>query len=70
MPRPTMEERLTWPSWIGKKICKRTRKPFKSGDQVATVKGMSMHEKTGQQTFTFIEDDSYVECHRCMLLVQ
>jgi hypothetical protein len=50
---------------IGIKVEKVSRKPFKSGLLVNTVKGYSTNPYTGKLCFTFEEDDSAVECFRC-----
>lgn len=58
---------------IGKQVVKcsgdgrRASKPFKSGVKQNTVKGLVKSPNTGKISFTFIEDDSYVECDRCYL---
>lgn len=57
---------------IGKKVTKTyktgtTPKPFKSGLLVNTVKGIINHPILNIPAFTFEEDDSYVECRRCVL---
>ena len=70
-------------SFIGKKVRKiadRTRsgkrrvddgrhssKPFKSGLKANTVKDVVEHPILGIPAFTFVEDDSCVECRRCRL---
>lgn len=71
-------------SLIGKKVRKladRTRsgkrrvddgkyssKPFKSGLKENTVKGVIEHPILGIPAFTFVEDESCVECRRCRLV--
>ena len=45
-------------------------KPFKSGGKINTVKGIIEHPQLGVPAFTFVEDDSYVECRRCYPLYQ
>lgn len=51
---------------IGKKVCKPlSGKPFKSGLKVNTVKGIVNHPVLNIPAFTFVEDESYVECRRC-----
>jgi hypothetical protein len=54
---------------IGKQVTKlkegRQPKPFKSGLKVNTVKGIISHPILGIPAFTFLEDESYVECRRC-----
>jgi len=55
----------TYDSYIGKKVRKISSKPFKSGEKVNTVKGITTNEHTGRLAFTFEEDDSNVECYSC-----
>jgi hypothetical protein len=55
-------------TWIGKQVVKNSGKPFKSGDTVNTVKGLTTNLQTGNSAFTFEEDESNVECWRCKLL--
>lgn len=54
--------------WIGKKVVKRSRKPFKSGLIEATVKGTCINHNSGKDAFTFEEDDSVVDAFICRLL--
>lgn len=61
-------------SFIGKKVSKynekgNSPKPFKSGSQTNTVKGVIVHPILQKPAFTFVEDESYVECRRCCLVV-
>jgi len=54
-------------SMIGKKVRKTSPKPFKSGNKVNTVKGVVIHPIMKDELgFTFEEDDSVVECWRCV----
>ena len=61
---------------IGRQVCKTTLrkhgnpKPFRSGNKVNTVKGVIMHPTMDIPAYTFVEDDSYVECRRCHLIVE
>jgi len=48
-----------------KKTSKFAPKPFKSNLKVNTVKGVVVHPVTGRDAFTFVEDDSVVECRIC-----
>jgi len=59
---------------IGKQVTKkrtnkhgepRQPKPFKSGLQANTVKGVVEHPVLKIPAYTFEEDESYVECRRC-----
>ena len=43
-------------------------KPFKSGYKVNTIKGVIDHPKLHIPAYTFEEDESYVECRRCVIL--
>jgi len=60
---------------IGKRVCKATQrkygngKPFRSGNKVNTIKGVIMHPIMHIPSYTFVEDDSYVECRRCVIVV-
>jgi len=54
-------------SWIGKVVTKRSGKPFKSGNQKATVTGIVFNEHSEKAAFTFEEDDICVDCFRCQL---
>ena len=59
---------------IGKKGTKtamrqgKQAKPFKSGLQVNTIKGVIFHPLLNIPCYTFEEDDSYVECRRVTIL--
>jgi hypothetical protein len=62
-----------WKQYIGKRVEKRRSairepKPFKSGFKVNTVKAIHRHPYTPHLAFSFYEDDSLVECFRCVLL--
>lgn len=57
-----------WESFIGKKVMKTSPKPFKSGKKVNTVKDVVEHPVLKIPAFTFQEDDSVVECRRCVLI--
>ena len=57
-------------AWIiGKKVCKKSNKPFKSGSKVNTVTGVVEHPQLQIPAFTFAEDESVVECRQCMVVV-
>jgi len=60
---------------IGEKVAKHSitekkvsKKKFKSGSLVNTIKGVITHPELGIPAYTFEEDDSYVECRRCKIL--
>lgn len=48
---------------------KNTPKPFKSGKKINTIKGLINHPQLNIPAYTFIEDDSYVECRRILILL-
>lgn len=51
---------------VGKRVIKHSKKPFKSKLVINTVKAADfIHPTTGRLCYTFLEDDSYVECCRC-----
>lgn len=51
---------------IGKKVTKKSGKPFKSGEKINTIKGITQHPVLkDEMAYTFEEDDSYVEIRRC-----
>lgn len=50
---------------IGKRVKKTSNRPFKSTFWVNTVKGIVNHPILNILAYTFVEDDSYVECRRC-----
>lgn len=59
---------------IGKRVSKtsfvkkRNPKPFKSGFLINTVNGIINHPKLNVPAYTFVEDESYVECLRCKVV--
>jgi len=50
-----------------KNRAKRKRK-FKSGSFINTIKSVIIHPILGIPAYTFVEDDSYVECRRCKII--
>lgn len=52
---------------IGKKVRKKSGKPFKSKLKVNTVKAVIVHPYLGRDAFVFEEDDSYVTAELCEL---
>ncbi len=50
---------------IGKKVRKKSARPFKSTFRVNTVKAVIIHPILGEAAYTFEEDDSYVSVKRC-----
>jgi hypothetical protein len=55
------------PTTFGFKVRKK-KKPFKSGLMVNTVKGVINHPILNIPAYTFYEDDSFVECWRCIVV--
>jgi hypothetical protein len=53
---------------IGKKCRKSSGLPFKSTFRINTIKGMVDHPILHVPAYTFVEDDSYVESHKCTLI--
>lgn len=58
---------------IGKKTHKTSKEgrqpnPFKSGFKVNTIKGVIEHPQLKIAAYTFEEDESYVECRRCVII--
>lgn len=50
----------------GTKVKKTSDRPFKSQLRVNTIKYVTTHEETGLPGYKFEEDDSVVECRRCI----
>lgn len=66
-----LETKEYYESFIGCKVQKKSKsgtepKPFKSGLKINTVKGIMNHPQLNIPAFTFEEDESYVECRRCV----
>lgn len=64
-----------WSSWVGKRVSKTALhkkptqpKPFKSGLLKNTVKSVVINTNTSKLAFTFVEDDSVVDCYICSLV--
>lgn len=53
-----------WKNPPGKKS---NPKPFKSGFLVNTVKGYTRNPNSRDLAYTFVEDDSFVDCRKCSL---
>jgi hypothetical protein len=47
---------------------RKKKKPFKSGLMINAVKGLINHPILNTPAYTFYEDDSYVECRRCIVV--
>jgi hypothetical protein len=52
--------------YIGQTVTKASGKPFKSLAKQNTVKGVTTNPNTSLAAFTFVEDDSVVDCHQCL----
>lgn len=60
---------LDYSSFVGQRVKKTSGKPFKSGLSLNTVKGVVENGGFGETpAFTFEEDDSLVECRRCIVV--
>lgn len=55
-------------SFIGKKVKKKSGKPFKSGLKVNTVKKLTHNPNTKKPAFFFEEDQSVVDAHICEIV--
>ncbi len=59
---------------IGEKVIKirpsggETNQPFKSGLKINTIKSIVNHPVLNTPAFSFVEDDSIVECRRCKIV--
>ncbi len=53
---------------IGMTIRKKSKKPFKSGQSIGTVKAIKEHSITGNTAFVMQDDGSEVEAFRCIKL--
>jgi hypothetical protein len=66
---PTPKAKPVHPSeyttWIGGLVT--APKPFKSGNHHNTVRSLTTNPHTGKPAFTFVEDDSVVDCHCCAI---
>lgn len=51
---------------IGSIVVKRSGRPFKSGRISNTIKGYTINEQTKLPAYIFDEDDSNIECFRCI----
>jgi hypothetical protein len=61
-----VEIKSTLMKFIGTSVSKRSNKPFKSGSVVNTIKDVVVHPNINRLGFSFEEDDSVVECWRCV----
>lgn len=53
---------------IGRKVCKLSDRPFKSGSKVNTIASVVKHAHIQAWSFTFKEDDSVVEARQCRVV--
>ncbi len=60
-----MDTETIFDSYVGKIVRKKSNKPFKSGLKENTVKALIEHPITKRPAFTFVEDETYVECRMC-----
>ena len=64
---------INYYDWIGKKVVKKSGRPFKSKDKENTVVDIIVHpvlykkENREELAFIFAEDNSYVNCKMCEL---
>lgn len=54
---------------IGSQVVKLTGRPFKSKKKFNTVVGFCSHIQSRHLCYTFLEDDSIVECFRCTSVI-
>jgi hypothetical protein len=50
------------------KVLKKSKKPFKSGEKIGTVKSIINHPILNCPAYTFYEDNSYVACQTCIII--
>jgi hypothetical protein len=55
---------------IGKKVYKPSGKPFKSGEKVNTIKGITINPHTDEPAYTFLEDESIVDARSVEEFIQ
>jgi hypothetical protein len=53
---------------IGKCCKRKSLELFKSGNEINTIKGVANNPATGYASFTFLEDDSYIEYQELIIL--
>lgn len=61
---------IDFSTYIGCIVIKKSKLPFKSGSIYARVKGITINSYSGNEGFSFYEDDSIVDCFRCKLVPQ
>ena len=53
--------------WVGRRICKKSLKPFKFGEKIGTIKDVVYpHPNNDVIAFQIKEDDTMVEAWRCV----
>ena len=50
------------------KVKKISRKPFKSGNKINTIKGEGINPYTGKVAYIFEEDESIVDKYKCEIV--
>ena len=55
-------------SCIGKKVKKKSNRPFKSTNKINTIKGVLRNNNTKLWAFSFVEDDSCVDIKQITVL--
>ncbi len=55
-------------SYIGKRVAKKSNRPFQSGSKINTVKGVTVNPHTSKTAFSFEEDESVVDAHICSVV--
>ena len=63
----SVEETKEWESWLGEKIMKKSKKPFKSTNIVGIPEEIVINPHSGKFAFFMKEDKSIVDCHQCVL---
>lgn len=58
-----------WHRMIGKRVFKRSGKPFKSKQDLASPSAVVEHPFTKRPAFTFSDCEGIVECRTCVLYV-
>lgn len=55
-------------SYIGKRVVKKSNRPFQSGNKVNTVAGVTTNPHTDKVAFSFEEDPSVVDAFICRVV--
>lgn len=64
----SLEETKVWASWLGKKINKKSKKPFKSSKREGVAKEIVINPHSDKFAFFMEDDKSIVDCHQCKLV--